>query len=159
MSKLKKTNAMRILDKEKIEYNIMTYSTSDGMNDAISVANKVNELPERVFKTLVLIGKSSELYVCVIPGNEKLSLKKASKLTGEKNIEMLPVNKLLPKTGYIKGGCSPIGMRKKYITYFHESILDLDKVTLSAGHLGTQIIINPKDLIKVSEGIVNDIIQ
>lgn len=159
MGKLKKTNAMRVLEKEGIEYESKSYSTRDGKNDGISVAEKVGESPKRVFKTLVLKGGSHQLYVCVIPSDEKLSLKKVSKITGEKNIDLLPVKKLRSKTGYVKGGCSPIAMKNDYPTFFHKSIDDEEDVILSAGHLGTQIKLSSKKVVEVVNGEVKDIIQ
>jgi|LGOV01.1.fsa_nt_gb Cys-tRNA(Pro)/Cys-tRNA(Cys) deacylase len=159
MSKSKKTNAMRLLEQNNIDYKVITYLTNDGKNDGISVANKINELPEMVFKTLVLIAKSNEIYVCVIPSDEKLSLKKVSKLTNEKSIQLLPVEKLQSKTGYIKGGCSPLAMKNSFITFFDKSIENKKEVILSAGHLGTQIKLLQIDLIKLTNGQVKDIVQ
>jgi Cys-tRNA(Pro)/Cys-tRNA(Cys) deacylase len=158
MSAAKKTNAMRFLEQNGVEYQTITYSTRDGKNDGISVAGKINELPCNVFKTLVLLGKSNEIYVCVIPSDEKLSLKKVSKLTNEKSIDLLPVAKLKLKTGYIKGGCSPLAMKTNFSTYFDKSIENKKEVILSAGHLGTQIKFLSQDLINISKGKVEDII-
>jgi Cys-tRNA(Pro)/Cys-tRNA(Cys) deacylase len=139
MATTKKTNAMRLLEQNGIDYQAITYLTRDGKNDGVSVAVKINELPSNVFKTLVLLGKSNEIYVCVILSDEKLSLKKVSKLTNEKSIDLLSVSKLKSKTGYIKGGCSPLAMKTDFSTYFDKSIENKKEVILSAGHLGTQI--------------------
>ena len=147
-----KTNAMRILDSIKISYEMLSYESEDGKIDGISVANKIGVDEKNVFKTLVAQGTSKELYVFVIPVAEELDLKSAAKIAGEKKVEMIPVKDILKHTGYIRGGCSPIGLRRPYKTFIHESAKDLDFMIVSAGKIGHQIKMNPKDLLNVVEG-------
>lgn len=156
---MQKTNAMRILDKAKIKYNTYEYESKDGHIDGVSVANKLGEELNTVFKTLVLQGNSRELYVFVIPVNEELNLKKAAKVAGEKNVEMIHVKDINKYTGYIRGGCSPIGMKKLYKTFIHESAKDLDKIIFSGGKIGTQIEANPDDIINLINGEYADLIM
>lgn len=158
MKKLSKTNAMRILDSLNIEYDYMTYEAEDGHIDGVSVAHKTGQNPEAVFKTLVAVGHSNELYVFCIPVEYELDLKKAAKASNEKNIEMLPLRELTKNTGYVRGGCSPLGMKKHYKTFIDESALLQDKILVSAGVIGTQIIIRPDDLITAAEAIYADLI-
>lgn len=141
-----KTNVIRILDKEKITYTCATYDVKDGKIDGVSVAHKVGKKVEEVFKTLLVQGKSKTCYVCVIPVEKELDMKKVSEITEEKNIEMLPVNDLLKITGYIKGGCSPIGMKKLFKTFIDESATTLEKMTVSAGKVGVQVELEPEVL-------------
>lgn len=147
-----KTNAMRILDSKKVSYEMLSYESEDGKIDGISVAHKIGVDEKNVFKTLVAQGTSKELYVFVIPVAEELDLKNAAKIAGEKKVEMIPVKDILKHTGYIRGGCSPIGMKKNYKTFIHESAEDLDFIIFSAGKIGHQIKMNPKDLVSVVEG-------
>lgn len=147
-----KTNAMRILDSKKVPYEMLSYESEDGKIDGISVAHKIGVDEKNVFKTLVVQGTSKELYVFVIPVAEELDLKSAAKIAGEKKVEMIPVKDILKHTGYIRGGCSPIGMKKNYNTFIHESAEDLDFIIFSAGKIGHQIKMNPKDLVSVVEG-------
>ncbi|MGM8249829.1 Cys-tRNA(Pro) deacylase [Clostridium perfringens] len=147
-----KTNAMRILDSKKVSYEMLSYESEDGKIDGISVAHKIGVDEKNVFKTLVAQGTSKELYVFVIPVAEELDLKNASKIAGEKKVEMIPVKDIMKYTGYIRGGCSPIGMKKNYKTFIHESAEDLDFIIFSAGKIGHQIKMNPKDLVSVVEG-------
>ena len=149
---------MRILDSLNIEYNHMSYEVEDDHIDGVSVAHKTGQNPETVFKTLVAVGHSKELYVFCIPVEYELDLKKAAKASQEKNIEMLPLRDLTKNTGYIRGGCSPIGMKKHYKTFIDESALLQDKILVSAGVIGTQIIINPDDLITATEASYEDLI-
>lgn len=158
MKKFNKTNAMRILEGLGIEYEHMSYDGEDGHIDGVSVAHKTGQDPERVFKTLVAVGHSKELYVYCIPVEYELDLKKASKAANEKNIEMLPLKELTKNTGYIRGGCSPIGMKKNYKTFIDETALLQDRILVSAGVIGTQIIIKPDDLIKATEATYEDLI-
>ncbi len=158
MKKVNKTNAMRILDSINIDYDCMSYESNDGNIDGVSVAHKTGKDPETVFKTLVATGHSKELYVFCIPVEYELDLKKAAKASGEKKIEMLPLRELTKNTGYVRGGCSPIGMKKHYKTFVDESALLQDKILVSAGVIGTQIIIRPDDLIKAAEASYADII-
>lgn len=150
--KILKTNAMRILDSKKIPYDMLSYESNDGKIDGVSVAHKIGIDEEHVFKTLVAQGTSKELYVFVIPVVEELDLKNAAKIAGEKKIEMIAVKDIMKYTGYIRGGCSPIGMKKHYKTFIHESAKDLYFIVVSAGKIGHQIKLNPEDLIKVIEG-------
>lgn len=147
-----KTNAMRILDSKKVSYEMLSYESEDGKIDGVSVAHKIGVDEKNVFKTLVVQGTSKELYVFVIPVAEELDLKSAAKIAGEKKVEMIPVKDILKHTGYIRGGCSPIGMKKNYNTFIHESAEDLDFIIFSAGKIGHQIKMNPKDLVSVVEG-------
>lgn len=144
-----KTNAMRILDKEKIEYEMLTYSSDDGKIDGVSVANKIGRGAELVYKTLVTQGSSNQYYVFVIPVESELDMKKAAKTAGEKKVEMIPVKDILKVTGYIRGGCSPVGMKKLYPTFIDQEAESLDMMIVSGGKIGTQIEIRPKDLLKV----------
>ncbi|HKL42655.1 MAG TPA: Cys-tRNA(Pro) deacylase [Clostridia bacterium] len=159
MGKVKKTNAMRLLEQESVTYEYKTYSTRDGQNDGVSVAKKVNEPLERVFKTLVVISDERNIYVCMVPVNEHLSLKKVADVFNEKNIEMLDLKKLQSKTGYVKGGCSPIAMKNDYPTVIHESALDKETIVFSAGKVGMQLKMNINDLIDTIDAKVRDIIQ
>ncbi|MDK0572831.1 Cys-tRNA(Pro) deacylase [Clostridium perfringens] len=147
-----KTNAMRILDSKKVSYEMLSYESEDGKIDGISVAHKIGVDEKNVFKTLVAQGTSKELYVFVIPVAEELDLKNAAKIAGEKKVEMIAVKDILKYTGYIRGGCSPIGMKKNYKTFIHESAEDLDFIIFSAGKIGHQIKMNPKELVSVVEG-------
>ncbi len=138
MSNLK-TNAMRILDKAGNSYNTYTYDSSDGLTDGISVAEKIGKPVDQVYKTLVTQGISREYYVFVIPVAEELNLKAAAKAVGEKAVEMIKVTDINKVTGYIRGGCSPIGMKKDYKTVLDISCEALDTIVVSAGKIGHQI--------------------
>ncbi|MGE7119257.1 Cys-tRNA(Pro) deacylase [Peribacillus sp. NPDC046944] len=146
-----KTNAMRILDKMKIKYEMMSYDANDGKIDGITVANKIGKAPETVFKTLVTHNGPQQLYVFVIPVAAELDLKKAAKAAGVKKIEMLAVKDLQKYTGYIRGGCSPIGMKKQYPTFIDESALDLSEIIVSGGKIGTQIVLEPSGFLMGAE--------
>ncbi|MBM6859643.1 Cys-tRNA(Pro) deacylase, partial [Clostridium saudiense] len=145
--KVIKTNAMRILDSKKVNYEIITYKSNDGKIDGISVANKIGVDENKVFKTLVAQGTSKELYVFVIPVAEELNLKEAAIISGEKKVEMIHVNDIMKYTGYIRGGCSPIGQKREYKTFIHESAKSLEFIVVSAGKIGYQIKLNPSDLL------------
>lgn len=147
-----KTNAMRILDTNGIGYNVLTYDNKDGKIDGISVANKIGRDVHTVFKTLVASGKSNEIYVFVIPVAEELDLKLAAIATGEKKIELIHVKDITKYTGYIRGGCSPIGMKKLYPTYIDESAIELGNIIVSGGKIGVQIELDVKDLKEVVKG-------
>lgn len=157
--KVIKTNAMRILDSKKVNYEMITYESKDGKIDGISVAHKIGVDETNVFKTLVAQGTSKELYVFVIPVAEELNLKEAALITSEKKIEMINVNDIMKYTGYIRGGCSPIGQKREYKTFIHESAKELDFIIVSAGKIGYQIKINPNDLINVVSGKFEYIIK
>jgi len=152
--KEKKTNAMRILDSEGIAYTEHTYDVSDGMIDGVSVALKCNEDPEQTFKTLVTEDEKKNYYVFVIPVKEKLDLKACARAAGAKSVEMIPQKELLKTTGYVHGGCSPVGMKKPFPTFYDETIVLFDTVMVSGGRVGTQIEIAPDDLIKVTNGTI-----
>ena len=160
MSKQKeiKTNAMRILESMKIPYEHYTYECEEFI-DGIQIADKLGLPYEKVYKTLVTVGNSKNYFVFVIPMAEELDLKAAARSVGEKSVEMIHVKDINAVTGYIRGGCTPIGMKKQYKTVYHSTILDFDKVIVSGGKLGTQIIIAPKDLIKVTRADVCDIVK
>lgn len=145
--KTEKTNAARLLDAAGIEYELVPYSYSEEDLSAESVAAELSEPIEQVFKTLVLRGDKTKEFVCVIPGDMEVDLKVAAKISGNKNCEMLHEKDLLPTTGYIRGGCSPIGMKKPFPTFIHESALLYDYIYISAGKRGLQIKINPQALI------------
>ncbi len=152
-----KTNVMRILDGKKIEYNHYNYLES-GAISGMEVAEALNENPDMVFKTLVTVGKSGNHYVFLLPVNKELDLKKAAKSVGEKNIEMIKSKELFLLTGYIHGGCSPIGMKKFFKTVIHESASEFDKILFSGGKVGYQVEIRLQDLSKVIKYDVADIV-
>lgn len=159
MAKNKKTNVIRILDKEKIEYKTYEYDSSDEINDGISVADKIGKDHKLVYKTLVVQGISKSYYVFVIPVEKELDLKKAAKLSKEKKIELIPVKSLLPLTGYIKGGCSPIGMKKSFKTYLDLSVNSVEKMIFSGGKIGIQVELTPEKLINITKASVEDIVK
>ena len=156
-SKEEKTNVMRTLEQKKIPYTAHTYDPA-GPIDGVSVAQTLGQLPERVFKTLVTKGASGAYYVFDIPVAENLDLKKAAKAVGEKSVAMLPQKELLPLTGYVHGGCSPVGMKKQFPTVFHETVLLYDTVCVSAGKIGFQVECRPGDLIALLRAKTADII-
>lgn len=141
-----KTNVMRLLEQAKIPYEMSTYEVKDGKIDGQAVAVKIGKPAEQVFKTLVAVGKSKTHYVFVIPVDLELDLKKASYVAGEKSIEMLPVKDLQKTTGYIRGGCSPIGMKKAFRTFIDESAKSLENITVSGGKIGVQVTLAPETL-------------
>jgi Cys-tRNA(Pro)/Cys-tRNA(Cys) deacylase len=142
-----KTNAARILDNFGIKYELMAYEVDESDLSATAVANKLGQNIEHVFKTLILRGDKTPVFVCIIPGGEELNLKKAAIVSGNKNVAMIPVKEILELTGYIRGGCSPLGMKKKYPSYIDESCILYDFIFISAGIRGLQIQIAPNDLI------------
>lgn len=152
-----KTNVMRILDKKKIKYNSYCYVNTNAIS-GIEVANVLGQDPKQVFKTLVTIGKSKNYYVFVIPVEKELDLKKAAKSVGEKSIEMIKSKELLPLTGYIHGGCSPIGMKKSFITTIDISVEELDTLIFSAGKIGYQVELSLDELKKVIRLQVADLV-
>jgi Cys-tRNA(Pro)/Cys-tRNA(Cys) deacylase len=154
-----KTNAMRILDSKKVSYQIMTYDNQDGKIDGVSVALKINKNPEQVYKTLVAQGASKGLYVFVIPVEAELDLKLAAKEAGEKKVEMIPVKDIQKWTGYIRGGCSPMGMKKLYPTFLDSRANTLDSIIVSGGKIGTQIELAVEDLQKVTDARIVAIIR
>jgi len=144
-----KTNAMRIVEKAGISYKTLSYDHSDGLIDGISVAGKMGIPVEKVFKTLVTQGHSRNYFVFIIPVAAELDLKAAAKAVGEKSVEMIKVADINKVTGYIRGGCSPIGMKKDYVTVLDSSCQFLDMIIFSAGKIGHQIEMAPDDLIKL----------
>lgn len=153
-----KTNAMRILDRAKIPYQLSTYDCTEFV-DGVTVADQLGQDYEATFKTLVTQGKSGGYYVFVIPVHRELDLKKASRIVGEKSLEMLPVKEIQQVSGYIRGGCTPIGMKKKYPTVIQESARQQKQIAVSGGKRGTQIILTSEDLAEVTEGIFGDVIK
>lgn len=161
MAKVKeeKTNVMRVLDQKKIPYTPHAYPHGDGeAPDGVTVARSLGQDPERVFKTLVTRGASGGYYVFDIPVTDTLDLKKAAKAVGEKSIAMLPQKELLPLTGYVHGGCSPVGMKKQFPTVFHETVNDLELVAVSAGKIGHQVQVKPADLLNLLRAKTADVI-
>lgn len=146
-----KTNAVRIVESSGFEYRLYTYDAPEGFLDGVSVAKATGQNPEQVFKTLVTIGHSRENYVCVIPVEAELDLKKAAKCFGEKNIEMIKAADITRTTGYIKGGCSPVGMKKLFKTVIDETALNHGTIIVSGGKVGLQIEMNPREL----AGLIN----
>ncbi len=153
-----KTNAMRILDKNKIFYKVNIYDC-DEFIDGVHIADMLGQSYDSSFKTLVTEGKSKNYYVFAIPIHLELDMKKAAKAVGEKSVEMLHVKDINAVTGYIRGGCTPIGMKKLYKTVYHSTINDFNEIIVSGGKLGTQIVIKPADLIKVTNATVSDIVK
>lgn len=158
MGKEVKTNAMRFLDKNKIAYQMHLYE-SDGFMDGVSVATKLNQPLEMVFKTLVAQGKTKNYYVFVIPVADEVDMKKAAKAVGEKSVEMIFVKDLTAITGYVRGGCSPLGMKKQFPTVIHESAKAQKTIMVSGGRLGTQIEISPEALAEAVRAEFADIIK
>lgn len=143
-----KTNVMRILDKKKLKYKSYSYVDTDAIS-GIQVASVLHQNPDMVFKTLVTVGKSKQYYVFMVPVAKELDLKKAAHSVNEKSIEMLHLKELLPLTGYVHGGCSPIGMKKSFITVIDESAKNFETVIFSAGKIGYQVELAPSDLEKI----------
>lgn len=157
MSGITKTNAARLLDRAKITYTLVPYTVDENNLAADHVAEELGEDINRVFKTLVLHGDRSGYFVCVIPGNMEVDLKAAAKVAGAKKAEMIHMKELFPLTGYIRGGCSPIGMKKSFPTYFHSTVMEFDTIFVSAGVRGLQLEIAPGDLVSYVRGEVADI--
>lgn len=155
---MQKTNAARLLDRQKIAYRLIAYTVDENDLGATHIATQLNEDIAQVFKTLVLKGDRSGHFVCVVPGADEVDLKKAAKATGNKKCDLIPQKELLPLTGYIRGGCSPIGMKKALPTFIHHSCLNYPALYVSAGVRGLQFQIAPTDLIAASHATVADII-
>ena len=149
MGKQDKTNCMRVLDSKKIAYNAHLYEANPTLTGE-DIARLLNEEPSQVFKTLVTVGKPQKYYVFVIPVNAELNLKKAAAAAGEKSVSMIPQRDLLPLTGYVHGGCSPIGMKKHFPSFIHESAAGLSRIFVSAGRVGCQVELAPADLIQIA---------
>lgn len=157
--KINKTNVARILDQKKVVYELVPYTVDESDLAATHVAAELGEDIAQVFKTLVLRGDRNGLLVCVIPGDKEVDLKKAAKLSGNKKVEMIAMKELLPLTGYIRGGCCPIGMKKPYPTWIHSTCQEFPFIYISAGVRGLQLKINPADLLKVTGASVSDLIS
>lgn len=156
MAKDNKTNAMRMLDREKIKYSVNLYECEEFV-DGVSIADMLGQSYERSYKTLVLKGKSGAHYVCVIQIHKEIDLKAAARAFGEKSVEMIHVKELLPLTGYIRGGCTSIGMKKQFKTIIDATAEEQDEIIISGGRIGAQIFIAPKDLAKVTRAEFADI--
>ena len=149
--KIAKTNAARLLDRDKVAYKLVPYEVDEHDLSCVHVAATLGEDIEQVFKTLVMHGDKSGYFVCVIPGEHEIDLKMAAKVSGNKKCDLIPMKELLPLTGYIRGGCSPIGMKKHFPTYIHQTCMDFDRIFISAGVRGLQVELAPADLIKVAQ--------
>ena len=153
-TKINKTNAARLLDKNKVIYELIPYEVDENDLSAPHVAAQLGEDIDCVFKTLVLHGDKSGHVVCVIPGDHEIDLKLAAKVSGNKKCDLIPVKELLPLTGYIRGGCSPIGMKKHFPTYIHETCLAHPYIYVSAGQRGLQLKLSPQDLVREAQATV-----
>ena len=156
--KIEKTNAARLLDRAKIAYELVPYTVDEDNLAATHVAEELGEDIATVFKTLVLRGDRAGLFVCVIPGDKEVDLKAAARVSGNKKADLIPLKELLPTTGYIRGGCSPIGMKKPLPTFIHSTCLDHERIYISAGVRGLQIAIAPADLVAYVGAAVVDLI-
>jgi Cys-tRNA(Pro)/Cys-tRNA(Cys) deacylase len=156
--KIEKTNAARLLDRAKIAYDLVPYTVDEDNLAATHVAEELGEDIATVFKTLVLRGDRAGLFVCVIPGDKEVDLKAAARVSGNKKADLIPMKELLPTTGYIRGGCSPIGMKKPLPTFIHSTCLDHERIYISAGVRGLQIAIAPADLVAYVGATVVDLI-
>ncbi|MDR3297089.1 MAG: Cys-tRNA(Pro) deacylase [Prevotellaceae bacterium] len=153
-----KTNAARLLEQAGIAHQLIAYTFDEADMGAAHVAESLGEPLEQVFKTLVLKGDKTGYFTCVIPGGYELNLKLAARASGNKNCDLIPLKDLLPLTGYIRGGCSPVGMKKRFPTYLHESGLLYDFIYVSAGQRGLQLKIAPQDLLKATQGVAAAIV-
>ena len=159
MAGINKTNAARLLDRAKIQYELVPYVVDENNLAANHIAEQLGEDIRQVFKTLVLHADKVGYFVCVIPGNCEVDLKKAARAIGAKKAEMLPMKQLLPLTGYIRGGCSPIGMKKPFPTIFHTTAVDFDVIYVSAGQRGLQLKIEPRALIAFVGARIDDVVK
>lgn len=157
--RIEKTNAARLLDRAKIGYELVPYEVDENDLAATHVAEQLGEPIEQVFKTLVLKGDRTGHLVCVIPGHCEVDLKKAARASGNKSVAMIPMKELLPTTGYIRGGCTPIGMKKRFPTFLHTTALDFSHIYISAGVRGLQLRIAPPDLVRFTEAEIIDLIE
>ena len=156
---MKKTNAARLLDAQSINYELAAYEVDENDLSATTLAKKLGQDVEQIFKTLVLRGDKTGVFVAVIPGNTEVDLKKAAKISGNKNCAMVQQKELLGLTGYIRGGCSPLGMKKTYPIYIHETCQLFDLIYISAGQRGLQLKLNPEDLIRMTGAEVCDVAE
>lgn len=152
--KVEKTNVARLLDNADIEYQLIPYEVDLSDLSAVHVAEQLAEPVEKVFKTLVLKGDKTGYFVCIIPGAEELDLKQAAKNSANKNCEMIQMKDLIPVTGYMRGACSPIGMKKQFPTFIHESCMNYDKIYVSAGKRGLQLYISTKNILEITKAKV-----
>lgn len=150
-----KTNAMRILDKNKVSYEVVSYDCEEFV-DGIHIADLLGQPYEISFKTLVAVGKSENYYVFVLPVDKEVDFKKAAKCAGEKSVELIAVKDINGVTGYIRGGCTPVGMKKLFPTFIQQSAQNFDTIIISGGQLGVQIHLNPQDLLRVVNGVYAD---
>ena len=157
--KIEKTNAARLLDRAKIAYELIPYTVDEDNLAATHVAEELGEDIATVFKTLVLKGDRTGHFVCVIPGDKEVDLKAAARVSGNKKCDLIPMKELLPTTGYIRGGCTPIGMKKPFPTFIHSTALDFERIYISAGVRGLQIAIHPQALIDFVDATVAELIQ
>lgn len=155
--KVQKTNALRIIESASISYETYSYTVEEDALDAITVANKIGAPAETVFKTLVVVSDKNTYFTFVIPGNFELNLKKAAVISSVKKLELLPLKELQPVTGYIRGGCSPVGMKKLFPTYIDETALLHEYIFVSAGVRGLQVKIQPSDLLSLTNGFFADL--
>ena len=155
--KIEKTNAARLLDKAGVKYNLIPYDYDENDLAAQHVADSLGQDVARVFKTLVLHGDKTGHIVCVVPGNMEVNLKALAKVSGNKKVEMIAMKDLLAVTGYIRGGCSPVGMKKRFPTYFHTTATDFETIYVSAGVRGLQLEISPADLIAFTQATLADV--
>lgn len=158
MAKIQKTNVARLLDKAKVAYELIPYEVDENNLAANHVAEQLGEDIAMVFKTIVLTAGPGKFFVCVVPGDAEIDLKKAAKAAGYKKVELLHMKELLPLTGYIRGGCSPVGMKKPFPTFFHSTAMDFDHIFVSAGVRGLQLRIAPADLISYVGASVADLV-
>lgn len=158
MKKIKKTNAARILDNLGIDYEIKTYEVDENDLSAVHVADTVGLDIKTVFKTLVTRGDKTGIIMAVIGGADEINLKLLAKASGNKSVEMIALKELLPLTGYVRGGCSPLGAKKNYPVYLDSKAMIQEKISISAGQRGMQIILSPKDLIRAADAIVADLV-
>ena len=155
--KIEKTNAARLLDRAKIGYELVPYQVDEEHLAATHVAEQLGEDIRCVFKTLVLRGDRTGYFVCVVPGNHEVDLKAAARMSGNKKAHLIPMKELLPTTGYIRGGCSPIGMKKTFPTFIHRTATDYPFIYISAGVRGLQLKIAPAQLIAYTNAVVTDL--
>ena len=158
MDNRSKTNVMRIVEAQGVSYRSMSYEVEEGQYDGNLVAQKLHLDPDSVFKTLVCVDDKGGHIVCCIPVNQELDLKKAARASDRKRVEMLPLKELLPLTGYVRGGCSPIGMKKPFPTYIDETAQLVDAISVSAGKRGEQIILNADDLCRLTDAVYADLV-
>ena len=157
--KIDKTNAARLLDRAKIAYELIPYTVDEDNLAATHVAEELGEDIATVFKTLILRGDRTGHFVCVIPGDKEVDLKAAARVSGNNKADLIPMKELLPTTGYIRGGCTPIGMKKPFPTFIHSTALNFERIYISAGVRGLQIAIHPQALIEFVGATVADLIQ